>query len=273
MSRQNLSFLFLVSLFSFTMIAVTPALAGPVPTPTATPTPSAAPAAKLQICHVPPGNSDNFHTITISQNTRSAHLAHGDPDGPCDEHCQTLCDDGNACTKAECDPSGGCAPADPVNCDDRNLCTTDTCDPDSGCGNAPVVCDAPDLCTVGMCASDTGECVNSPVACAEGHACNLDSGQCEDTRPPCPCADLWDNGVGAPALRHISLRNATCVLVDTASDKTALADSFEGVFYAIDNRNKPSMVEWRCVDDGLRGTDWGFVRNTMPVNLKPAYGC
>ena len=30
----------------------------------------AAPAAKVQLCHIPPGNPDGFHTITISDNAR-----------------------------------------------------------------------------------------------------------------------------------------------------------------------------------------------------------
>ena len=34
--------------------------------------------AKVQVCHVPPGNPANFHTITISENALQAHLAHGD---------------------------------------------------------------------------------------------------------------------------------------------------------------------------------------------------
>ena len=35
-------------------------------------------AVKVDVCHVPPGDPDNFHTITISQNALEAHLAHGD---------------------------------------------------------------------------------------------------------------------------------------------------------------------------------------------------
>ncbi len=38
---------------------------------------------KVQVCHVPPGNSANQHTICISPNAVSAHLAHGDFCGPC----------------------------------------------------------------------------------------------------------------------------------------------------------------------------------------------
>jgi LPXTG-motif cell wall-anchored protein len=49
----------------------------------------AAPAAagsddgKVTVCHVPPGNPNNAHTIVISVNALPAHLAHGDTLGPC----------------------------------------------------------------------------------------------------------------------------------------------------------------------------------------------
>ena len=38
---------------------------------------------KVVICHIPPGNPSNAHTITISQSAVQAHLAHGDSLGPC----------------------------------------------------------------------------------------------------------------------------------------------------------------------------------------------
>jgi hypothetical protein len=38
---------------------------------------------KVTICHVPPGNPANAHTITVSENAVPAHLAHGDYLGPC----------------------------------------------------------------------------------------------------------------------------------------------------------------------------------------------
>jgi hypothetical protein len=174
----------------------------------------AAPPARVQICHIPPDDPDNFHTITVIENSLSGHLGHGDLGGACDESCQTLCGDGNACTIAECDPAGfGCVPNDPVDCDDQDLCTTDTCDPASGCGNAPQVCDAPDLCTVGMCAQDTGECVNSPVVCAVvGETCNLSTGDCEDpSLSLCPCANLWLNSSdGATPVDEFDLSVLNC---------------------------------------------------------------
>ncbi len=40
--------------------------------------------AKVVVCHVPPGNPDNAHTLTISENALSAHLDHGDHVGECE---------------------------------------------------------------------------------------------------------------------------------------------------------------------------------------------
>ena len=40
--------------------------------------------AKVDVCHIPPGNPDNAHTITISENALGTHLDHGDALGPCE---------------------------------------------------------------------------------------------------------------------------------------------------------------------------------------------
>lgn len=39
---------------------------------------------KVEICHIPPGNPSNAHTICVDSNAIAAHLAHGDYEGPCD---------------------------------------------------------------------------------------------------------------------------------------------------------------------------------------------
>ncbi|MBN1450521.1 MAG: hypothetical protein JW963_05845 [Anaerolineales bacterium] len=39
---------------------------------------------KATICHVPPGNPDNAHSISISASAIPAHMGHGDRVGPCD---------------------------------------------------------------------------------------------------------------------------------------------------------------------------------------------
>jgi hypothetical protein len=39
---------------------------------------------KIKICHIPPGNPDKAHTITISKAAWNAHKAHGDYKGKCE---------------------------------------------------------------------------------------------------------------------------------------------------------------------------------------------
>ena len=39
---------------------------------------------KVDVCHIPPGNPENAHTITISENAVATHLDHGDHLGACD---------------------------------------------------------------------------------------------------------------------------------------------------------------------------------------------
>lgn len=41
-------------------------------------------ADKVEICHRPPGNPDNQHTISVGASALSAHLGHGDVEGACD---------------------------------------------------------------------------------------------------------------------------------------------------------------------------------------------
>ena len=41
---------------------------------------------KITICHIPPGNPGNAHTIKVSGNAKNAHLAHGDTLGECPDN-------------------------------------------------------------------------------------------------------------------------------------------------------------------------------------------
>jgi hypothetical protein len=40
---------------------------------------------RVTLCHIPPGNLDNAHTITVGCAARDKHLAHGDVCGPCED--------------------------------------------------------------------------------------------------------------------------------------------------------------------------------------------
>ncbi len=169
---------------------------------------AAAGNAKVEICHIPPGNPANFHTITIGENAISAHLAHGDLAGPCDAACATLCDDGDACTiddSADCEQQGCPTTREPVDCNDQNACTADTCDPVTACVNTPFVgaacddgnvCSGPDVCNAdGLCTGEANEgCCFSDADCSADlcrrASCNLDTNRCGDAPVVCIPPDL-----------------------------------------------------------------------------------
>jgi len=54
----------------------------PSPRPTETPRPDD--DDKVTLCHIPPGNSNKAHTITVGASAVQAHLGHGDYLGPCE---------------------------------------------------------------------------------------------------------------------------------------------------------------------------------------------
>ena len=117
----------------------------------------AAPAPKVEICHIPPGNPANAHTIKVSGNAIKAHLKHGDYVGPCEPLCEETCDDGNACTADEC-VEGDCVHSS-TDCNDSNQCTADSCNPATGgCDSVPLLGD--------------------PCTAQDGSACTLDTGLC-----------------------------------------------------------------------------------------------
>lgn len=66
---------------SFVMLAVA-AMLLPALSAAAKPGPKEKPT-KIEVCHIPPGNPGNAHTITISDRAWKAHKGHGDTLGPC----------------------------------------------------------------------------------------------------------------------------------------------------------------------------------------------
>jgi hypothetical protein len=220
-------------------------------------------AAKVKVCHVPPGNPSNFHTITVSENAVQAHLGHGDLLGECSANCGQLCDDGNACTVDACDASGSCAATHPpVSCDDGNLCTIDSCDPVSGCANPPKVCLDTDLCSVDTCDPLTGSCAFPPVACPAGQTCNANNGSCEgETTPePCPCALIED-------FVDILLDPETCALNGSDRAITLAKEPVPGeIFVAFSS--SASAPQPRC---GY--TDFDGQEILVPATPAQAAGC
>ncbi len=96
---------------------------------------SAAPGShKVTLCHIPPGNPANAHTITVGEPAVRAHLAHGDYLGPC--HGST--DDGS-------DPNGGTPNPNP---NDGSTCV----ELGSSCGPGLPACCTGLFCLTGQCA-------------------------------------------------------------------------------------------------------------------------
>lgn len=153
----------------------------------------AKPAGKVEICHIPPGNPANAHTIKVSGNAIKAHLKHGDYLGPCGPSCQDTCDDNNACTTDECF-EGECTHS-PVDCNDGNQCTVDSCDPETGgCETVPLPGESCTDQDGSACTLDTGfcneagdceltaipECCETDAECADPDLCTFE--QCTDNQ-------------------------------------------------------------------------------------------
>ncbi|NTX50552.1 hypothetical protein [Myxococcus sp. CA039A] len=96
--------------------------------------------AKIDICHIPPGNPDNAHTISVGAPALTAHLKHGDTLGACDS-----------------EPDAG------------------TGEPDAGTGEPDAGTGEPDAGS--ECVSEEGAC-GTGTTCCEGLTCS-ESGYCE----------------------------------------------------------------------------------------------
>lgn len=194
--------------------------------------------SKVEVCHVPPGDPANFHTITVSEKAFSKHLAHGDLAGACNQICATLCDDGNACTvddTGDCEQNGCPAMPEAVSCDDGNLCTTDSCEPAQGCVATPeqgMACDDDMTCTAGDTCNALGECVGTtvPNCCltdgecsqelCDQASCNTDTNECENNPVTCTPSDLCHVSVCDPNDGLCAETPVTCGTGDTCNVDT-----------------------------------------------------
>jgi Dictyostelium (slime mold) repeat len=181
-------------------------------------TPVTAQAAnmKIQICHIPPDDPGNFHTIIVSEKAATAHLAHGDLLGACDIDAETRCDDENPCTIDAFLPGTLiCDNSQPIDCSDDSSCTNDSCNPATGCINAEVICEQENCSSLSVCdpLSGSNECVSTPAVCEEGFECNPANGECELIPVECPCEGLTRTIAGTAIPWNDSFTPRICVSI------------------------------------------------------------
>ena len=204
---------------------------------------------KVQICHIPPGNPENFHTITISEKAFSAHLAHGDLGESCDAACATLCDDDDVCTiddTGDCEQLGCPIIPELVDCDDGNECTENSCDPIDGCVNTPLAgefCDDGEFCTGNDTCDALGACEGDPIAdcclsdadCSQnpcdGAACDQSTNRCVEMPVVCDPPELCTISECAPDSGVCVHTDIVCPEGETCNPSTGECVATSNVLY------------------------------------------
>ncbi len=170
------------------------------------------PNGKVTICHVPPGNPDNAHTISVSPNAADAHLRHGDYCGPCESGmCEDDddCGQGQICVDGECVAPPGCESDE--DCPEGQICIDGEC-------VAPPGCESDDDCPEGQICVD-GECVTPPgcdsdADCPEGEICIdgecVPPGECQ-TDADCDDGNACTTDVCDPGVSCLHIAIDSCV--------------------------------------------------------------
>jgi hypothetical protein len=136
------------------------------------------------ICHRPPGNPENAHTICIGAPAVRAHLRHGDTEG----ECPVTCDSGDDCrTDQFCKRADGvCAEDASGICTNRPATCPTTIAPVCGCDGTTYdnACEAN---AAGVTVASAGECPGGGACggaagdtCADDEFCKLDEGACSE---------------------------------------------------------------------------------------------
>ncbi len=115
---------------------------------------------KVELCHIPPGNPDNPHTITVGASAADAHIGHGDTLGECDSEDDEDDSDGDD-DSSDSDDSSSDSDDDSGgdDSDDDDSADDDSDDVDGGVadGDGDGVADAVDTCS----ATPSGETVDA----------------------------------------------------------------------------------------------------------------
>jgi hypothetical protein len=140
---------------------------------------------RVAICHIPPGNPANAHTIYVPEPAVRGHLAHGDTRGECPVRCGGTT--GHTCRADQfCKLSAGVCGTDAEGvCTNLPTTCSTTVSPVCGCDGTTYdnACFAD---SAGVSIDHTGECTgvgsacggSSGVTCADGQFCKRADGAC-----------------------------------------------------------------------------------------------
>ncbi len=145
---------------------------------------SAQAGSEVTICHIPPGDPANAHTIVVDSHSVPAHLAHGDHLGACAPACQDpggTCTSDTDCCGGTCTTSGQCCMNDGGSCETGADCcgglectgSYKTCASD--CTIGPEL--GGDYCGLGLDCCE-GACLFG--TCWSGYTCHLPGAPCTD---------------------------------------------------------------------------------------------
>jgi len=112
----------------------------------------------VTLCHIPPGNPANAHTITVGEPAVKAHLRHGDTLGACDGSSEPTPDAGTPPTDPPSDagtppPTGTDAGTPPPTGTDAG-----TPDPGPTCRGVNETCGNGSVCCAGLVCRSSGFC-------------------------------------------------------------------------------------------------------------------
>ena len=182
---------------------------------------------KVEVCHFPPGNPDNFHTITVSSNAVDKHLEkHGDYLGPCRPECAHSPFEVGEILDPNCDPIVECVcDADEFCCDsawDQICVNRANCGQDIGvCATicqctSDGDCDDGVDCTVDSCTQLVCTNVLDESLCAAGELCDPTDGctTCPETHSPFEVGEKLDPRCDDPLVQCVCDADPFCCSVE-----------------------------------------------------------